>query len=211
MKNLNLWVFFILLIIVISLSYKMNMIHYNKQIEYTKLHIIKKDTIKPIPLIKIQDTISLNSFTEFKDFLGFKESSLNYNAINTYGYLGKYQFGKSALKDIGIKRQHYNKFLKSPKIQEKSINALLSINKFRLRKYIAKYQWKEINGILITEAGLLAAAHLVGSNNVKKYLKSNGTYVKKDGYGTTIEEYLKEFALYDLSIIEAKRSVKVYI
>ena len=31
-----------------------------------------------------------------------------------------------------------------------------------------------MNGIEITESGILAAAHLSGAGNVKKYLRSNG-------------------------------------
>ena len=58
------------------------------------------------------------SFVGFKEALAFKESRGNYSCVNTYGYLGKYQFGKSTLKMIGI--HNPNKFLKDPELQEKA-------------------------------------------------------------------------------------------
>ena len=42
------------------------------------------------------------SFVGFKEALAFKESRGDYSSVNTYGYLGKYQFGTSTLKMIGI-------------------------------------------------------------------------------------------------------------
>ncbi|RUM59563.1 MAG: LysM domain-containing protein, partial [Persephonella sp.] len=43
----------------------------------------------------------------YKDFLralGYRESGGRYNIENSYGYLGKYQMGESALKDAGYYR-----------------------------------------------------------------------------------------------------------
>ena len=62
---------------------------------------------------------------------------------------------------------------------------------------------KKINGIKITESGILAAAHLAGAGNVKKYLRSNGKNTFKDAYGSSMQHYLKQFSGYDTSFIEA--------
>ena len=35
--------------------------------------------------------------------LGFRESGNRYDIVNSYGYMGKYQFGKSTLKGLGFK------------------------------------------------------------------------------------------------------------
>lgn len=43
------------------------------------------------------------SFVGFKEALAYRESRGNYFVVNPYGYMGKYQFGKSALKFYGIK------------------------------------------------------------------------------------------------------------
>ncbi|GAL72811.1 hypothetical protein [Jejuia pallidilutea] len=50
------------------------------------------------------------SFVGFKEALAFSESGGNYRTINSYGYLGKYQFGKETLKLIGVR--NIQKFLK---------------------------------------------------------------------------------------------------
>jgi len=143
------------------------------------------------------------SFIGFKEALGFKESRGNYNCVNTLGYLGKYQFGKSTLKRFQI----YNTkgFLKDSELQEDVFIALCSVNKWILRKDIKHKVGKKINGILITESGILAASHLAGAGNVKKYLRSNGSLNFKDAYGSNIEHYLKKFAGYNTSFIPANK------
>jgi hypothetical protein len=94
-------------------------------------------------------------------------------------------------------------------MQEKAFNALLAINKWELRHYIEKYNGKVIQGVTITESGLLAAAHLGGAGSVKKFLRSNGSRSIKDGYGTSIRSYMKRYAGYDTSLIEASKNARV--
>jgi hypothetical protein len=127
--------------------------------------------------------------------------------INTLGYLGKYQFGRTTLKRFRI----YNtkEFLKNPELQEKAFAAYCSVNKWILRKDIRRTVGKTINGIEITESGILAAAHLGGAGNVKKYLRSNGRIRFSDAYGSSIHSYLKKFAGYNVSNIKANRMAKV--
>ena len=55
-----------------------------------------------------------------------------------------------------------------------------------------------INNVPITKAGLIAAAHLGGARSVKLYLKSNGKINREDAYGTSIEDYLLEFSIFDI-------------
>jgi len=143
------------------------------------------------------------SYIGFKEAIAFKESQGKYLRVNTLGYLGKYQFGKSTLKRFKI----YNtiEFLKDPSLQEDAFLALCSVNKWILIRDIKRSVGRRINGIKITESGILAAAHLAGAGNVKKYLRSNGTIRFSDAYGTSIEHYLKKFAGYDTSFIEANR------
>lgn len=143
------------------------------------------------------------TFIGFKEALAFKESGGDYQVINTLGYLGKFQFGKSTLKRFKI----YNSktFLNTPELQEDAFLALCSVNKWILRKDIKRSVGKRINGVLITESGILAAAHLAGAGNVKKYLRSNGEYSFKDAFGSSIEYYMKKFAGYDTSFVEANQ------
>ncbi|WP_298879771.1 peptidoglycan-binding protein LysM [uncultured Polaribacter sp.] len=146
-------------------------------------------------------------FVGFKEALAFKESQGKYTAVNTLGYLGKYQFGKTTLHRFKI----YNtkEFLNNPELQEKAFIALCKVNKWILRKDIKRSVGKTINGIKITESGILAAAHLSGAGNVKKFLRSNGSVSFADAYGATIQSYLIKFGGYDVEIINANRFATV--
>ncbi len=143
------------------------------------------------------------SFVGFKEALAFKESGGNYFSVNTYGYLGKYQFGKGTLKMIGI--TNASQFLKNPKLQEKAFVANVARNKWILRRDIKNFVGKRINGIIVTESGILAAAHLAGPGSVKKYLRSYGLDNFADGNGTTISYYMKRFSGYDTSFVKPNR------
>ncbi|WP_046745401.1 hypothetical protein [Kordia zhangzhouensis] len=143
----------------------------------------------------------------FKEAIAFKESQGNYFVVNTLGYLGKYQFGKGTLELIGV----YNpkEFLNNPKLQEKAFEANASRNKWILRKDIQRSVGKTINGVVVTESGILAAAHLAGPGSVKKYLRSGGSQGFSDAYGSTVRYYMKRFAGYDVSSIKANKKARV--
>ncbi|WP_298427862.1 hypothetical protein [uncultured Kordia sp.] len=148
-----------------------------------------------------------NKYLGFKEAVAFKESQGNYFVVNTLGYLGKYQFGKGTLEMIGI----YNPttFLNNPKLQEKAFEANASRNKWILRRDIKRSVGKRINGVIVTESGILAAAHLAGPGSVKKYLRSGGKQGFADAYGSTVRYYMKRFAGYDVSSIEANKKARV--
>ncbi len=147
------------------------------------------------------------SYTGFKQAIAIRESQGQYKLVNSFGYMGKYQFGMSALRSIGIKSK--KDFLNNPRLQEKAFKALLSINKAQLANEIEKFEGKIINGVKITESGILAAAHLGGAGSVKNYLKSNGKRKFKDGFGTSMKSYFKKFGGYDTSHIIANMNAKV--
>lgn len=146
-------------------------------------------------------------FIAFKEALAFKESQGKYNKINTLGYMGKYQFGKSTLHTIGI-NDSLN-FINNPKLQEEAFVTLIKRNKWELKKEISKYSGKIIGGVKITESGILAAAHLGGAGSVKKFLKSNGKKKCADAYGSSIKSYMKQFAGYETTGIVAENNAKV--
>ena len=147
------------------------------------------------------------TFTGFKEALAFRESQGQFKLINSLGYMGKYQFGISALNTIGI--TNTNLFLNTPLLQENAFIALLSINKWELRNEIQKFKGTIMNGIPITESGILAAAHLGGAGSVKKFFRSNGIRAVKDNYGTSIKSYLKKFSGFDTSVIIADGQAKI--
>lgn len=133
----------------------------------------------------------------FLSAVGHRESGNRYGITNKWGYMGKYQFGKSTLKGLGFKVTK-KEFLSNPELQEKAMISLLLHNKEKLQKYIDVFDGKTINGMLITESGILAAAHLGGQGSVKRYFKHGKVF--KDGYGTKITSYMEKFSGYDIQL-----------
>lgn len=141
--------------------------------------------------------VETNELDSFLDAIGHYESRNNYKAVNSLGYLGKYQFGKKTLKGLGYDVSK-NQFLNSPTIQEQAMMDLLSHNRYILRNYIEYWDGKTIGGKVVTESGILAAAHLAGPSNVKRYFKYGKDF--SDAYGTKLTKYLHTFSGYDIKI-----------
>ena len=150
-----------------------------------------------------------NQNKEFLRLLAFKESTNNPQSINQFGYVGKYQFGRLALLDLGYEELFYNelrnKLQKDLSVypedkQDEDMLKLLTINKRYLGKKYMSYVGKTINGITLTESGMLAAAHLLGAGSVKRWIKAKGKITLKDGNGTTIEKYLQDFQGFNLEV-----------
>jgi len=148
-------------------------------------------------------------FIGFKEFLGFFESGSDYNKINRFGYLGKYQFGKGTLKIYGV--SDLNNFIKSPELQEKVFLMNVKRNKWILRREIKKYSNIFLGDLYISESGILAAAHLSGPGNVKKFLRNKASkdFNKKDANGTSISDYIRIFKNYNLGNINQERRPKI--
>ena len=133
----------------------------------------------------------------FLDAIGFRESGNRYGITNKWGYMGKYQFGRSTLKGLGFKVTK-QEFLNDPQLQEEAMMALLLHNKEKLQLYIDTFDGKTINGMLITESGILAAAHLGGQGSVKRYFKKGKVF--RDGNGTKITSYMNKFSGYEIKL-----------
>jgi len=140
--------------------------------------------------------IIVKDHNRFLKDIGFRESSNNYHAVNQFGYLGKYQFGRKTLDGLGYKDVTNREFLESHSLQEEAMYALLNHNRRVLRRQINKYVGTTVAGVYITESGLLAAAHLAGPGNVRKFLRKG--YEFKDGNGTKMTSYMVKFSHYQL-------------
>lgn len=135
------------------------------------------------------------------DTLGQRESSGDYQAVNQFGYLGKYQFGGMALQDLGFKDSEgewlgkdainsKDDFLDDEVAQEQAIEDYFIIQEGYLESNGAlDYIGTEFMGLIITKEGLLMASHLVGAGAVAQMLKSGE--VPEDANGTKATEYLK--------------------
>lgn len=148
------------------------------------------------PLVEDIEIKSQNKL--FLSAIAYRESSNRYDVVNRWGYMGKYQFGRATLDNLGYKNITNEQFLSSPKIQEEAMMKLLKSNQHILRREIRKYSGTSIHGVYITESGLLAAAHLAGPGNVKKWLKRGERF--RDGLGTDLVDYLQLFSNYNITI-----------
>ena len=162
-----------------------------------------------IDIFKSEIPFLNKSYVGFKEAIAFKESQGKYGAVNTLGYLGKYQFGVSTLDLLGIQNPQY--FLMNPKLQEHVFLANTKRNKWVLRRYIDRFECLEMNGVLITESGILAAAHLAGPGSVKRYLRSYGRFDISDAYGTDIPSYIEKFSGYDMSFVIPQHKPKLTV
>jgi len=134
---------------------------------------------------------------QFLNAIGHRESTNRYDVVNKWGYMGRYQFGKSTLKGLGYDVSK-KEFLSNPELQEEAMLSLLKHNKEKLQKYIDVFDGKTINGIYITESGILAAAHLGGQGSVRRYFRNGKVF--KDGNGTKITSYMDKFSGYDIAL-----------
>ena len=176
---------------------------------FANIAIIKPhiETVDALPIkeisiveseIKVPEILipEIKNHNKFLDDIGFRESSNNYKAVNQFGYLGKYQFGRKTLNNLGFENISNREFLENNSIQEEAMYALLNHNKKILRRQIEKYHGKVIHGIYITESGILAAAHLAGPGNVRKFFRKG--YEFQDGNGTKMTSYMVRFSGYKL-------------
>ena len=153
-----------------------------------------------LPKIVVVPTLE-KDLVGFKEAVGFRESRGDYFTINTLGYMGKYQFGNTTLGSLGV--YDSERFMKDPRMQEEIFVLNLSRNKWILRRYIAGFDQRWVEGHKITESGILAAAHLAGAGNVMRYLSTLGEQDAHDAYGSCISDYIQEFSGYDLNDLPA--------
>ena len=198
---------FTLLFFTIGITLPPPNLNYND--DYIKTLVLSPSNGYDFDKIAYKIPFTTRDFVGFKEFLGFYESGSDYKKINSLGYLGKYQFGRSTLKVLRIKK--IDNFINIPELQEKAFLMNVMRNKWILRREIERFSGKKINNILITESGIIAAAHLSGPGNVKKFLRNNcnNNLDFKDINGTKISDYIRIFRNYDISKILAIR--KPYI
>lgn len=189
--------------------------------EHIREQISIKNLLNELTMIEIIDIIDDNtlidkiSVSEYKESLAKKETgnlSNPYSIVNRYGYAGKYQFGKSALKtlrdakliDFDIDKEGKKVFLSDSVLQERALNALLLYHlNYAKNKDLFKYVGKKFHNTTITIEGILASSHLLGATTVRHFLENNGSLDdffindkkirKYDGNGVSLIDYMKMF------------------
>jgi hypothetical protein len=138
----------------------------------------------------------------FIEHLGLRESNNQWKIINQINCMGKYQFHPNTLKHLGYGHITPSAFRQNPDIfpeelQDRVLLALLKSNEIILKEHFS-FIGKEINGIIITKSGIMAAAHLGGARSVMLFLESNGQIDAHDINQTSIRDYLREFSMYNI-------------
>ena len=154
---------------------------------------IEIDIEKPIE----DEIVIVKDYYAFLNDIGHRESGNRYGVVNKYGYMGRFQFGKSTLRTLKIKVDKET-FLSNPQLQDYAMHKLLCYNQNKLKYYIDNFEGQIVHGILVTESGILAAAHLGGAGSVKRWFKTGK--VRKDGNGVKITSYMEKFSGYNLGI-----------
>ena len=145
--------------------------------------------------------LSASKDMDFKSALKKSESSDNYMVVNKEGYMGAYQFGDARLKDY--KRETKEKFTNEEFLNDKDLQEkVYSWHVNDIVKYIQKNNLdesigKEVNGVIVTLNGLIAAAHLGGRLGMREYVESgfDKKFNKEDSNGTSLFDYIKRFQL----------------
>jgi len=156
-----------------------------------------------IPSVPPEELGGIN-YSSYAQTVGQRESGGDYKAVNTLGFLGKYQFGAAALEDMGLIKKGASKggnkvlndpsnwtieggkeaFLNNAALQEQTMANYTKQN-FRSLKRL---------GVINEEtppekiAGYLASAHLVGPGGAAAMSRGE---VRKDAYGTSAQSYFK--------------------
>ena len=154
---------------------------------------IEIDIEKPVE----DEIVIVKDYYAFLNDIGHRESGNRYGVVNKYGYMGRFQFGKSTLKTLKIKVDKET-FLSNPQLQDYAMHKLLCYNQNKLKYYIDNFEGQIVHGILVTESGILAAAHLGGAGSVKRWFKTGK--IRKDGNGVKITSYMERFSGYNLGI-----------
>ena len=142
---------------------------------------------------------------KYKSLLAQMESGNNYKKTNLIGALGKYQFMPATLN--GLKSNYNlpawnnaNYFLNNPALQELYIDTLINDSiSFIETNNLNQYSGFTISGSKrfktittpINIYGMLAAIHLSGSGNLKRFFRDG--YNPDDGL-TSLKDYLAYFS-----------------
>ena len=155
-------------------------------------------------------------YVEFLEILATRESSGDYSAHNKGSeFLGRYQIGSSTFEQIGFKDSNgrwtdlakslgvtsEETYLKSEIAQEVAVLFALRWDyQYLISNGDQKYIGTTVDGVVLTESGLIAGMHLVGNGDMHKVLNGDRSWEKtKDGNETPALKYVEEMGNLDMS------------
>lgn len=161
------------------------------------------------------------AFGSFLSALGKRESNNNYGAKNSLGFLGRWQFGKMALSDIGWYQggrwtgnsarfgiDSDEAFLSNEAAQDQAMKEWMDLLASRAQTFgVTRFIGQKIKGCEVTWSSIIAGRHLCGYGNrtdtsgqchkgtsLIQFFESGGAVDGKDGYGTPVSEYVCMFS-----------------
>ena len=166
----------------------------------------------------------MKDYNDFVFELGKRESGNNYSAKNQFGFLGRWQFGKPRLYDLGYSIDGWKPngrpakniisedyFLTNPELQDR----LMKIHVGQLARQV-KQRFPDqlatiIQGVEVTVSGCVAGIHLKGIGSAKRDVPNSKQGLRHfllwnldpiDGNGTKISEYIRKFGGFDLREVD---------
>lgn len=143
--------------------------------------------------------MNITQFKIFKERMKDSESDGDYEAVNRYGFLGAYQFGKPRLWDMGIsingwkpKRGQQKDFIsKEFFLNSKTLqDGVFVLHVFDAIGWIERKKYKKDG---YTLSALVAVFHLLGYGGVTDFVNGTNKYIKQDGNGTSALDYADKF------------------
>ena len=174
-------------------------------IKFTNVKITTTEYVKETVVIGYLSDSSMN-LRNFLLQIAYCESRYNKRAHrDSSQYWGLYQLGTDARRTAGYGDVPINVYLNHPELQDFAMINLLKFEKKYLQKYIDKYNGKIVDGILMTESGILALAHL-GCGYAQACL-DNGIIPQTDDSGNSPRVYAK-LGGYRLNLNKVKYSIE---
>ena len=168
-----------------------------EQIDISKLSI-------PIVEVEVEEdeSDSRKDLLRFLEAIALFESNNRYDVVNSYGFLGRYQFSPRTIKHLGYDVLNED-FLRNKRLQDEIMLAYMRENYVSLRPYIEEYNNTNYKGMYITTSSILAGAHFAGAMGMKRFLlnklDSIGTV---DANGMTLRKYMTKFSDYNVEEVE---------
>lgn len=173
--------------------------------EFKRLHmkslatLVEKPVVAKKPVVKRAKRVYRGDVKAFMQLMARVESDNTPTARNRFGMLGKYQFSPKTIRALGYSVSA-DEFLSDPSLQDEVMVKYMKDNRRTLSKLIRNYAGLEVNGVVVTESGILAGAHLAGTGGLLAFFyPEKYGYRTSDANGTSVAYYMKKFSGYDLS------------
>ncbi len=155
-----------------------------------------------MPIVEEDESDSRKDILRFLEAIALFESNNRYDVVNSYGFLGRYQFSPTTIRHLGYDILNED-FLRNARLQDEIMLAYMRENYVSLRPYIEEYNNTNYKGMYITTSSILAGAHFAGAMGMKRFLlnklDSIGTV---DANGMTLRRYMTKFSDYNVEEVE---------